>query len=124
MKLNISREDFLRGKLVDPEWYSAEITGVDEDASKKGDSTNWKVNFRILEDGPFKDVPVIKTFNEKAPGIAIPFFCAVMGTTELEPDREYDFHATKGAKLRIYINNKQFENRLLNEVTDYKPLNQ
>ena len=88
MKLNISREDFLRGKLVDPEWYSAEITGVDEDPSKKGDCTNWKVNFRILEDGPFKDVPVIKTFNEKAPGIAIPFFTAVMGVTELEPDRE------------------------------------
>jgi hypothetical protein len=122
MKLRISRDDFLRGKLVEPAWYAALIKDIVEETSKKGDSQNWRVDFIIIEDGPFKDVPVQKYFNEKAPGVAIPFFTACNGGKEIEADKEYDFSACKGRKVRIYIGNRTFENRLVNEVTDFRAL--
>ena len=122
MKLRITRDDFLKGKLVEPGWYLANVAEITEETSKKGDSQNWRVDFQILEDGSYKDVKVLKVFNEKAPGIAIPFFTAMNGGKDIDADKEYDFSVCKNRKLRIYIGNKLYENRQVNEVTDFRPV--
>lgn len=122
MKLRIAREDFLKGKLLEPGWYAALVKDITEETSKKGDSQNWKIEFQILEDGPFKDCIVVKTFNEKAPGVAIPFFTAINGGKDIEADKEYDFSLCKNRKIRVYVGNKLYENRQINEVTDFRAL--
>lgn len=120
MKMRITREDFLKGKLLVPGKYNALISEIESGLSKKGDSTNYVVSFKILDDGAFKDCVVMKTFNEKAPGVAVPFFSAVAGK-EIEPDNEFDFEATKGRKIVILVGNDTYNNRMVNAVLDYYP---
>ena len=120
MKLKITREDFLKGKLLTPGWYSVLISEIESGLSKKGDSTNFTVSFKVLDEGPFKDCIVMKTFNEKAPGVAVPYFSAVAGK-EIEPDKDYDFEMTKGRKISILVGNDTYNNRMINAVMDFRP---
>jgi len=120
MKMRITRDDFLKGKLVSPGWYTAKIVEVIQETSKKGDSQNYVVTFQILDEGSFKDVKPMKTFNEKAPGVAIPFFTAVNNGVQIEPDMDYDFAATKNRTIQIMITNEPYNNRMVNSVVDYR----
>ena len=120
MKMKITREDFLKGKILTPGWYTCLVSDVESGLSKKGDSTNFGVSFKVLDDGPFKDCVVMKTYNEKAPGAAVPFFSAIAGK-EIEPDKDYDFEATKGRKLGVLVGNDTYNNRIVNAVLDFRP---
>jgi hypothetical protein len=120
MKMKITREDFLKGKLLTPGWYNVLVAEIETGLSKKGDSTNYTIQFKILDDGPFKDCIVTKTFNEKAPGVAIPFFSAVAGK-EIEPDKDYDFEQTKNRKIALLVGNDTYNNRMVNAAMDFRP---
>ena len=120
MKLRITRDDFLKGKLITPGWYTCKVTEVSQETSKKGDSQNFVVTCQILDEGSFKDCKVVKTFNEKAAGIAVPFFTAVNGGKEIAPDQEYDFEATRNRVVQVMVTNETYMNRLVNSVADFR----
>jgi hypothetical protein len=120
-KLNITPEDLLKGKLVAPGWYPALIKNVEEKPSKGDGSTNWNLEFKILEGTEFSGVPVYRTFNEKGAGFAQNFVLACGGKFEKGKSFELDFHKTVGTKLKIYITNALYEGKMKNQVEDFQP---
>ena len=117
----VSREDMLRSKTVEPGWYKARITKVSQEAAGTDGSTNTWVDFIITQDGPFKDVPVRRNFNEKAPGFIVPFVTA-LGTKVGENGGNFDIELSKGKEMLIYIKNGMWTNRPQNNVEDFKSL--
>ena len=119
-KITISREDLQRGKVLDPGWYPAEITDVQDKASKKGDSINTTISFDIA-DGPFKGCKVFRLFNEKAPGFAVPFLQA-LGVEIPEDGGTFDLKNAIGRKIMVYVKNELYEGSMMNRVEGFKPL--
>lgn len=115
-----SQEDINRSKLLEPGlWYNVEVTNVEEALSRKGDSMNTFVYMKVI-DGPFTGALLTRTFNEKAPGAAIPFIEAL--GYEVKPGVDYNLSNAIGRKLRVFVNHVEREGRILNNVADFRPL--
>lgn len=121
LSFTITREDMLRGKTVEPGWYKARVKNVSQEPAGTDGSTNTWIDFTITQDGPFKEVPVRRVFNEKAPGFAVPFLVAC-GAPVGESGGTFDIERTKGKELLIYIINGMWNNRPQNNVEDFRPL--
>ena len=116
----ITKEDVLRGKIVDPGWYKVNVKNVRQEAAATDGSTNTWIDMVILE-GPFKDVPLLRNFNEKAPGFAIPFITALGGKVT-EEGATFDMERAKGKQLLVYVKNGMYKDKPQNQVEDFKPL--
>ena len=111
----------LRGKTVEPGWYKAFIKNVSQEPASTDGSTNTIIDFTIVEEGPFKDVPVRRWFSEKAPGFAVPFLVAC--GAKIGPDGgSFNMENCKGKTILIYIVNGMYNNRPTNNVEDFRPL--
>jgi hypothetical protein len=125
MKWNVSPNDVSRGKLIQkPGWYPLEIVGYNEELSSKKDSTNAIFDFRVVSDDPGANGIEIRVwFNEKAPGIAVPFLKA-LGAEEL-PDgsmsAEFGKHLI-GKKLQGFIKRGEYDGKPKNDIAEYSPL--
>lgn len=119
-KLRITPEDHLKGKLVEPGVYLGVVKAVEEKSSGDG-SQNWNVEFKITQEGPYKGVPVYKTFNEKGAGFAIPFIEACGGKPDPNKDYELDFNKTIGVTLKLVITNRLYENKMRTQVDGFMP---
>ncbi len=121
--VTFSKRDLLQGKVVNPSWYRCKVDAVGENPSKDQGSTNYPVDVTVLFDGEtgateFTDVPVTFNFNSKAIGMAVPFLGAL--GVEVVAEKRMDLKAAEGMTLDIYIGNKQFEGRILNDVKAYR----
>jgi hypothetical protein len=123
MKLRITPEDLKRSLIITPDWYPCEIMKVDEHPSKSGDSMNWDVYFTVLSPEQFAGVPIIRTFNEKAPGFAIEFIAACGGNIDPESGGEFELTAAKGKKIEVQVQNEMYNNVLRNKAVSFRPLN-
>ncbi len=117
--IGFDEQDFLRGKIVAPGWYLMEIKEVGEKPAANGESTNYPTEGTILQndDDSSKDyagVPVIWNFNSKYKS-AIIAFMAAMGQ-ELTPGMRVELKAAEGRKVAVYVENKTYEGRILNNV--------
>ena len=118
--VEITARDINRSKVVTPAWYRVRIEGVGEAPSKAGDSTNYTIDGTILfnaEDKTttFADVPTpYWNFNTKAKGFMVPFFEALGGT--VEPGSRFDFNNAIGKEIDVFIENKDFEGRMVNNL--------
>lgn len=123
----VTREDMLRGKILDPGWYKAKVTKVSQDPSNAGDSTNTWVNFTILGGPEQKDksnpaeTPVRRCFSEKAPGFIVPFLAAC-GAQVGQNGGNFDIEKSVNKEMLIYVGNKMYENKPQNDVSDFKAL--
>jgi hypothetical protein len=117
----VTREDLLRGKTITPGWYVLLITNVTKGEAATDGSMTVKVEHKVSQDGPYKDVPVNRTFSEKAPGFAISFIESVMHK-KIDTDKggTFDLSQSVGRKVWGYVNNEMFGGRLVNRVADYK----
>lgn len=119
-KFRVSQEDINRTKLVDPGlWYPCKVTGVSEKLSAKGDSMNTTVDL-LVTSGPFAGVIFYRLFNEKAPGMVIPFLKAF--GVEVVPDEEYDLNATIDRFVNVFVNHREYNGKMYNDVVDFKPM--
>lgn len=121
--VQFSKRDLLQGKTVNPAWYRCRVETVGENPSKDQGSTNYPVDVTVLFDGDtgsteFTDVPVTFNFNSKAIGMAVPFLTAL--GVNVEPEKRIDLKAAESMTLDIYIGNKQYEGRILNDVKAYR----
>jgi hypothetical protein len=117
----ITRSDMLRSKIVEPGWYLCEIIDITEEPSKKGDSTNIVVSFKISE-GPFADVPLKTWFSEKAMGMAVPFVNAC-GFEVSEDGGDFNIDESYvGKKLKVEVVTGEYDGRPQNNTNDYAPL--
>jgi len=124
--LSFSERDLKRGTVVEPAWYRVRIEDVGEKLAKNGQSTNYEMDATIIMNADngsttFKDVPVSWMFNSKAPGFAKGFFQAF--GVELKADTRYDLKASIGREVEMFIGNKLYEGRTVNEFNhQYRPV--
>ena len=114
----ITREDVLRTKTIEPGWYKVIVKNVTQEPAKTDGSTNTWIDMTIAE-GPNKDVPLRRNFNEKAPGFALPFIVALGGTIS-DQGATFDMERAKGKSLMVYVSNGMYNNKLQNNVDDFK----
>lgn len=119
---SVTREDLLRGKTVAPGWYPLYIKSVEKGEAKTDGSMKADVAFVVLAEGPYKDIPVSRTFSEKAPGFTVPFIEAV-AKKKVDPEKggTFDLAMAQGKKVWGYIKNELYQNRLVNRVEDFRP---
>ena len=120
--MTISREDLLRGKTVAPGWYKMRIKSVEDSEASTDQSTNTTVSLVIIQDGPFKDVPLRRVFNEKAPGFAIPLVQAITGKRMDEKGGTFDLSNAIGREVFGYVKNSTYQGRMKNDVEDFLPV--
>lgn len=60
------REDFLGKTPITPGWYPFTVGEFTEKAASNGESTNFWGEFKVAQDGDFKDTVIRHCFNEKA----------------------------------------------------------
>lgn len=125
--VTITREDVLRGKVLEPGWYPVTVKSVDEEVSSKGDSTNYVVI--LLVDGPehVAGTPLKVYFNEKAIGRSIPFINACAGkdlidekTVASDKPMTIDLGKTVGKSILAYVANGNYNGRTTNQVEDFR----
>lgn len=120
LTFNVSREDILRNKTIDPGWYKVVIKKVSQEPASTDGSTNTWIDM-VITDGPFKDVPLRRNFNEKGAGFAVPFIKALGGTIN-ENGGSFDMERAQGKTLQVYVKNGMYNNRPQNQVEDFKPV--
>lgn len=128
--IDFTEKDLLRGKVVKPNYYLVEIGSASEPMSKDGGSTNYLIDdATILEDETgdkeFTGVPTPRwSFNSKAKGFMIPFFESLNGGEKIEANSRmrFDNSSLQGKKIYVFIGNKEYEGRMVNEIHNkYKP---
>lgn len=119
-KITITREDLLRSKTVTPGWYRMKIMAVEEGIAKTDGSMTISIDLIITQDGPFKDVPVPKTFSEKAPGFARTFVEALIGRKVEEDGGEFELSGAVGREVLGFVKNELFQGRMVNRVEDFQ----
>lgn len=120
MKFNITRDDVLRSKALPQEWYEVEVTGVEEKQSKAGDSINTIIEFTVIS-GQFINAKFFRLFSEKAPGFVIPYLEA-LGVEVGEEGGEFDLHATKGRRLKVFNKPQMYEGQIRNNIEGFAAL--
>lgn len=106
IRMRYSAEDLLRGTLIEEaEWYPVLIKDIREDSAETDGSQNVIVDL-VIEDGKYKGVPVLRYFNEKAPGF-IKDFAAANGIDLDAKGGTFEFEATKGKHLDAFIEQRK-----------------
>lgn len=111
----------LRGKTIEPGWYKLFIKNVSQEPASTDGSTNTIFDFTVVDEGPFKDVPVRRFFSEKAPGFAVPLLVAC-GAKVGADGGAFNMENCKGKTILGYIANGMYNNRATNQVEDFRPL--
>lgn len=111
--------DILRGKVITPGWYRVRIDDVGEAPAKDGGSTNYPVQGTVLynsenNDKEFEGVPLDWNFNSKALGFAIGYLQS-FGVTAASGER-YELSDTIGKEVDIFIENGEWQGRIVNRV--------
>jgi hypothetical protein len=123
-RVQFDETDFLRGKIVAPNWYVVRVDNCEEKLSKDGGSTNYVMEGTIMQgaDGShdYDGVPIVWNFNSKAKGFIIGYLQAL--GVDPKPGQGINLEASIGKTLQIYVENKTYEGRILNNVNHkYKP---
>jgi hypothetical protein len=123
--VSFGARDLLRGKPVEPAWYTMKIESVGEAPSKDGGSTNYPIEGTILKnadtgDTTYAGMPIDWNFNSKAMGFARGFLES-MGV-QLEADKRYDLGMAAGEVIDVFVENDTWQGRTVNRVNHkYRP---
>jgi len=120
IKMRYSAEDLLRGTLMEEaEWYPVLVKDIREDAAETDGSQNVIVEL-VIEDGKYKGVPVLRYFNEKAPGF-IKDFAAANGIDLEAKGGVFEFESTKGKHIDAFIEQrKDNKGNMQNNVSRFR----
>jgi len=123
--ISFTERDLLRDKVVEPAWYRLRIESIGEKPSKDGGSINYPVDATVVKNSDngsteFSGVPIEWNFNSKAIGFAKGFLASF--GVDLAPGERYDLSSAAGKELDVYVDTKNYDNRLLNNVSHkYRP---
>jgi hypothetical protein len=124
-----SSRDLLQGKLITPGWYRVRVDNVGEAPAKdqtKGPSTNYPVEGIVLFNGDngdleFANTPLTWNFNSKAIGFAVGFLKAL--GVDVKEGARYDLKAAEGHEIDVFVENGEYQNRMVNRVNHkYRPV--
>jgi hypothetical protein len=119
-----TKKDLTAGVIYEPAWYRVRIDEVSAEPSKNTESpsTNYWIQGTLLfnadtGDRKYEDHPIRWNFNSKWMNPAKGFVMA-LGTPEEEitENTRFEFKASIGKELDVYIENGLWENRPNNKV--------
>lgn len=117
--IEFGERDILRGKVIDPGWYLMKIESIGEALAKNGNSTNYPVEGTIVKNADngstdFAGVPVDWNFNSKAIGFATNFLLAF----GIQPvvGKRFELNDAAGKTLDVFVENGQYNGRVVNRV--------
>lgn len=119
--VSFSEKDLKRGATVEPAHYLVRIDDVGVAPAKDGGSTNYPIDITVIKNADngndkFNDVPVTFNFNSKAMGFMLGFLKVLNPELEVKADQKYDLESAKGQLIEVFIGNKEFNGRILNDV--------
>lgn len=123
--ITITKEDLLRGKILEAGWYQAEVKEIVEEVAKSGNSTNHVVDFVVIS-GPSAGVPLSTWLNDSptSKGRAfVPYLTAFgvdLNDRTIGSGKTFDTDATKGKKLDIYVQPSTYDGRPVNKIMDFR----
>lgn len=117
MRINLTREDVLAGKILPPAWYKVVVKDVTAEPSKTDGSTNYWFKFVVVE-GPYSGVPLRKNFSEK-------WMAPISGLIESLIGKPYEggeveLDSAVGKTVMIKTINKEYQGRMQNDIEGYK----
>lgn len=123
----VAAEQAARGTLLQPGWYTAEITKVDDEATTKAGDAMVKVDMKALDgvDSEGNASPGVKlytNFMPAYPGFIIPFANALGAKVGKEGKKVAIDKNLVGRKLKVYVIRSEYKGRSGNEVADYRPV--
>lgn len=119
---NVTPEDMLRGKAIDPGWYPAEIKEVKDTFAKKDNSLLTTIKAVIIGEKE-AGVALYLRFSEKAPGFTVPFVEALSGQKMGQEGGKVDITpALVGRQLELYVQRGEYNGKPTNEVAAYAPM--
>jgi len=120
IKMRYSAEDLLRGTLIEEAaWYPVFVKDIREDQADTDGSQNVIVDL-VIEDGKYKGVPLLRYFNEKAPGF-IKDYAAACGKNLEEKGGSFEFEETKNKHIDAFIEQrKDNKGNLQNNVSKFR----
>jgi hypothetical protein len=105
-KMRYSAEDLLRGTLIqEAAWYPTKVSKIEEAEADTDKSQNIIVHLVILE-GKYKAVPLMRYFNEKAPGF-IKDYAEACGFPMQEGGGEFDFDRTINKVIDTFVEQRK-----------------
>jgi hypothetical protein len=121
-KLRYSAKDLLKGTMIDdPKWYGVVVDGIREEPAASDGSQNIIVDMTIESEGEFQGVPLMRYFNEKAPG----FVKEYAEACQIELSKEggvFDFDLTVGKHIEAYVEQtKDKKGNFQNSVSKFRP---
>lgn len=119
-KMRYTAEDLLRGTQIEEAgWYDLTTTKIEEAEAEKDSSQNIIVHATI-EGGKYNGVPILRWFNEKAPGF-IKDYAEACGVDLDKTGGEFDFDLTKGKRYQGFIEQrKDNKGNLQNNIARYR----
>jgi hypothetical protein len=105
-KMRYTAEDLLRGTLIEEAaWYPTKVSKIEEAEADTDKSQNVIVHLTIL-DGKYKGVPLMRYFNEKAPGF-IKDYAEACGFSLNEKGGDFDFDATLNKVIDTFVEQRK-----------------
>ena len=119
--IQFTEKDILRGKVLTPSWYRLRVEAAGEKRSKDGGSTNYPMEAVVIKDSDtgateYAGVPLEWNFNSKAMSFARGFIEILSGTAP-EIGKRYDLADAVGCEIDAFVEPREFEGRMLNNVT-------
>lgn len=124
--ISFSERDLLRGKVVQPAWYTVRIDSIGEAPSKDGGSTNYPTEGTVIRNGDngdteFAGVPLDWNFNSKAIGFAVGFLQSF--GVDIKAGARFDLASAAGKEIDIFVENDTYQGRMVNRVNHkYRPV--
>lgn len=116
--ITFTQGDILRGKLLDPGWYTFKITKIEQATAKAGGSINTIITFQ-LENHSAAGKEIQLYFNSKAKSGIIPVFAAITGP--VEPGSSYDTDDLLQKSLDCKVIHDTYEGNLKNDIAEFLP---
>lgn len=121
-----SSDDLTQSRPIAPGWYKGTVISVEKKLSKDAQSTNYIVHFEISgvknEDGTVGKRKRYRLFNSKAMSFAEPFITAAMEGKPVKAGVRYTFASSIGKQMDVAVANRLFNNRLVDDLKDFKIL--
>lgn len=126
--LTITEDDIKRNTMMDPTWYLVEIEKAEEKTSSAGDSTNLRLDLKVISDEKgatkFAGMPLVYFANEKAAWAQVNLIAALHGGKAEPGNYALDPATLPGRKLLAFVrplpNQNDPAKKLQNTITDWK----
>lgn len=121
-RINVSKDDLKKSKVLSPEWYPVEIVDYKYEQNKKGDAFNHIYDFKVLSPEDCAGVVLRNWYSEKAMGMIVPLAKAMGVPVDEKNGFSFDPEAGKGRKIEVHVKNEMNEGRPRNVIDGYRPM--